>query len=100
MSNLLLGFGEEISRLTMAENHLNQTIQLISKYHLSPAFADGASAFLRTVSSTKQAAENDNRTVYLESIPSPSSLTDVIGLLMVKPLPIFDYDASLVAAGE
>lgn len=82
-----------------AENHLNKTISLINQYKLSSSFADGATSFLRTVTSTKQTAENDLRVVYMESVPPPNSLSEVVGLLMVKPLPIFDYNASLVAAG-
>jgi programmed cell death 6-interacting protein len=93
------GYGEEIARLSVAEQHLVQCLNIATKYKLSPAFADGANAFLKTVTASKATAEHDNRTVYMDAVPPTQSLTEIAGLLMVKPLPIFDYYASLAAAG-
>jgi hypothetical protein len=79
-----IGYGEEIARLTKAENYLLQALAIAEKNKMASSSTSGAELLLRTVQSTKETAENENRTIFLEAIPSDESLLKISPVIMVK----------------
>lgn len=91
------GYGEEVARLIRASSMLEKTVEFAATNKLGVSLTNGAAALQRTVDSAKAAAEEDNRKVYMESVPSDSSLAAVSPVAMAKPLQLCDYqgDSSL-----
>ena len=85
------GYGEEIARLIRAETILNQALQHAGKGRLAPSLLVGANAILAEVRKAKAIAENDNRAIYMESIPADSTLAAVGVISMVKGSPFPEY---------
>lgn len=79
-----IGYGEEIARLTKSENYLLQALSIAEKNKITSSTTAGAEILLRTVKMTKETAENENRTIFLEAIPSDDSLAKISPVVMVK----------------
>lgn len=79
------GYAIEIARLNRAEIIQQQAINFATKHKLGISLTNGAASLLRTITSTKTSAINDNRTVYMESVPPDNSLSPVDAVSLVKP---------------
>ena len=69
------GFGEEIARLRKAERIIAKLTNLPSNNNIDTLF--------KTIISSKLQAESDNKSIYMESIPSESSLVGIEKISMV-----------------
>ena len=85
------GFGEEVARLSKAEQLLTKLIQFAKSSKLGSEIYQGSEALLNVVVSTKATAENDNKTIYLETVPSITSLKGIDRITMVKPSSLPEY---------
>jgi hypothetical protein len=87
------GFGEEIVRLNRAESWLNAALKLSEKGS-SSVLSSSAEVLIRTVKTSKSSAERDNQTVYMEFIPSDSTIDHVSPVSMVKPSSFPEHQSS------
>mmetsp|Transcript_4390 Transcript_4390/g.4529 ORF Transcript_4390/g.4529 Transcript_4390/m.4529 type:complete len:923 (-) Transcript_4390:423-3191(-) len=79
------GYAEEIARLSRAESTLNLAMDSGLKNKLGLTLTNAAALLSRAVSTAKTIALNDNRTVYMESVPSDETLSPVAAVSLVKP---------------
>jgi len=86
-----IGYGEEIARLAKAEQYLLQALSIAEKNKMTSSTTAGAEILLRTVRTTKETAENENRTIFLEAIPSDESLVKISPVVMVKAASLPEY---------
>eukprot|EP01038_Epipyxis_sp_PR26KG_P009367 gene9367-12620_t len=86
------GYGEEVTRLNRAEISTRQAIQTISQAKLASTLSQGAEGLLQVIISLKATAIHDLNTVYMESVPPDSSLSEITGVVMVKSANVFDND--------
>ena len=79
------GYGLEITRLMRAEKTQQYAIEYAIKNKLNLSLTNGAHILLRTISTAKNSAVHDNRTVYMESLPLDGALSPVGSVSLVKP---------------
>jgi len=92
------GFGEEICRLAQAESILQQCLAMITKLNLSQHLTDISNQLMSAVVAAKTTAEHENRVVYMDAVPAYGSLQPIVGILMVKALPLQESkDAATLA---
>lgn len=84
------GYGEEIARLNRAELFVKQSLDLSRKFTLAPTLPAGAEGLLSKITSDRKSAVNDLNTIYMESVPQDSSLTEISAVAMVKPSVVLD----------
>lgn len=85
------GYGEEIARLTKAEQCLSKALEIGQKNSLSGPLVIAATELISAIRRAKTAAINDNNTIYLEAVPNPDSFPELDGVKMVKPLDFPEY---------
>lgn len=82
------GYGEQISRLSQCIDQCNQAITLLRQTKLPSTLENSADELLKKATADKITAEKDNNTVYLEAIPSTSTLASIPGARIVKLMPV------------
>jgi programmed cell death 6-interacting protein len=85
------GYGQEIARLTKAEESVARALEIGQKNSLSGPLVIAAAELINAIRRAKTAAINDNNTIYLEAVPNPDSLPELDGVKMVKPLDFPEY---------
>ena len=88
------GYGEEILRLTRAENMLTQSTSIENQQHLPMAVSAGAESLLRTANKCNVTAKKDNSQIYLEPLPPENRVPAISPISMVKPTLALDYAGS------
>ena len=86
------GYSEEITRLQKAEKYINEAIKEGKRTNLNSGLLQKGEDLLKTILNNKIKAENDNKTVYMETPPIESSLVPITPASMVKPLGTFLTD--------
>jgi programmed cell death 6-interacting protein len=94
------GYGIEIARLNKAEIMQQDAINFATKNKLGVSSTNGAASLLRTVTSAKNTAVHDNRTVYMESVPAEGSLTAVSAVSLVKPSEPPEYGGMIASLSD
>ena len=85
------GYGEEITRLGLAERHLRQALEIGQRNKLAGALIASGETFLNSISSMRQKAITENNTIYMDSIPLETSIGAVAGVSMVRPSSMPEY---------
>jgi hypothetical protein len=80
-----VGYGEEITRLTRAEQIVTQSIAQGKSKNIPGTCMATAESVLQAIVRAKGMADKDNRTIYHDTIPDFSTLTPVSPVAMVKP---------------
>jgi hypothetical protein len=78
------GFGEEITRLRLAQTLLERALESANRYRMGPAIINKADQLKSRIIKNRTEAEKDNNTIYLESVPPESSLKPIAKANMVK----------------
>lgn len=79
------GYGEEVARYNRAEQHIRSAIDFGRKCNVSTSLTGVADSLLSVIISARTTAIHDLSTVYMEGIPSDSSLVEIAPVAMVKP---------------
>lgn len=80
------GYAEEIARLARAEKILTAALKEGQRVQLNATILQTGDNLLKTITSSKSKAEQDNNSIYMENIPNDSVLTAIVPASMVKPL--------------
>ncbi|KAI8075378.1 ALIX V-shaped domain binding to HIV-domain-containing protein [Gilbertella persicaria] len=90
-------YGEEISRLHLAQSSNNIASQHITQHphFMIQSFVDRVTALKHAIERDLVRAEKDNDVIYMETVPEPNQLAPILRSDMVKPvLPSFVSDPS------
>lgn len=95
------GYGEEVARYNRAEQHVRTALEMGRKFNLTasslPAVAE---SLLNVIVNNRTTAIHDLSTVYMESVPNESSLTEVTPVAMVKPSGLPDLSTLLTDSAD
>lgn len=80
------GYGEEVTRLRMAQNFIDVVLETAARQRMGPAIIGKAELLKAKIVKNKAVAEKDNSTIYLETVPAEASLKPVNKACMVKIL--------------
>eukprot|EP01041_Mallomonas_annulata_P006038 gene6038-12173_t len=87
------GYGEEIARLLRAESFLKSALAIAQQGGLSPVLKAAPEQLLQHVTTLRHAAEKDNKTIYLETVPVDATLSDVGVVSLAQVAPPVEYYA-------
>lgn len=84
-------YGEEVSRLQVASDYVRRAFDIVrssgyGKTNGSTAVINDLKSLQQILASNLARAEKDNDVIYLESIPLPSALPNILKTQMVKPV--------------
>lgn len=79
------GYGEEVARFNRADTLVALALKQTTKYNIADSLTYGANGLRQAIQQHRQSAENDLRSVYMESVPADSSLSEVTCVSMVRP---------------
>lgn len=82
------GYGEEIARLNAAQRVLEEALASARRVNLHESITNTAQQLLRQVVRNKEAAEKDNRTIYMEVVPEERDLKEISAISTVQPEPL------------
>jgi hypothetical protein len=86
-----VGYGEEITRLGMAEKIIRAGLEAANKNKLGTGLIASGDALLTTIVSQRGKAMQENNTIYMDTVPAESAVTPVVGISMVKPAAVPEY---------
>jgi hypothetical protein len=86
-----VGYGEEITRLQLAEKAMRLGLDAAHKNKLGTALIASGDALLATIISNKAKAVHENNTIYMDTVPEEAAVTPVIGISMVKAAAVPEY---------
>lgn len=92
------GYGEEVTRLRMAQTYIEVVLETAARQRMGPAIIGKAELLKAKIVKNKAVAEKDNSTIYLETVPTEASLKPVNKTCMVKvvePEPSFPSTGTL-----
>lgn len=93
------GYGEEVARFNRAEQHIRSALNVGRQTHVTSALTSVADSLLSVILTSRNSAIHDLSTVYMEAIPSDSSLAEIVPVPMVKPSTLPDLSALLASEG-
>ena len=80
------GYGEEITRLRLAQRLIEGVLDTANKQRMGPAIVGKAELLKAKIVKNRAVAEKDNSTIYLEPIPAEAALKPIGKACMVKVL--------------
>lgn len=89
------GYGEEIARLIRATALVSSAIDFSRHNKLGVSLTNGVAGLQRSIDAARTSSENDNRRVYMESVPADNTLTPIAPVAMAKASPMHDYTGTI-----
>jgi programmed cell death 6-interacting protein len=85
------GYGEEVVRLRRAQQCIKKALALSERYSIAASLLGGAEGLLQKINADEAKASTALTTIYMESLPTDSSLIELSPVAMVKAATVPEY---------